>query len=1262
VLALALSLLLGVPGAVGVAEGALRINEFLAINDNGLVDEDGNDSDWVEIFNPDLVAAPLDGHYLTDDPLDLTKWQFPATSVPGLGYLVVFASDKDRTAGPELHTNFRLAGDGDYLALVEPDGTTIVTEFAPLYPPQQANVSYGFHGDPPVEKALFPPTPGAPNNSPAGPIIRNLTENPLPVPGSLEDLVITAEVLPSPSPIDTVLLYYRIMFGNEIRLRMTDAGGGLYRAAIPESALIAREMVRWRVTAWSQDGNTSKMPLFLDPLNSPEYHGTVPFDPRITSQLPIMRRFVENPAGTETRTGTRGAFFFNGEFYDNIFTRIRGGSAPLWPKKSYKIEFNDGHHFRFRDDVPRVDEINLNTTYTDKSYVRSVLTYEHQRDAGLPSPESFLVHLRQNGEFWNVAILVEQPDRDFLRRWDLDPDGALYKGATEPTRYEPSTPLSLWEKKTRLHEDKSDLSRFIGRLQLTGDSLETYLFDNVDLPTQVNYMATTCITQNIDASDKNHYIYRDTEGSGEWTMLPWDLDLTFGPNALNTDTIVYSEAGTSHPYIGARPHTLRLESKYNHFLEVIVANSRTRAMLNRRIRTLIDQHLASGYFHNRINELLLQLEADVLLDKGKWGNNSHFGSGVTLQAANDRIVNEYLDPRIPYLTVTEGQGGSGAVLVAANAPVTAFVPTDNSLGETWKQPGFNDSGWLSGTGGIGYERSVNMTYTPLLGIDLLSPSIPAALRIDVDGDGTNENNSCYVRYEFDLADPGSIAFLNLRVKYDDGFGAFLNGTPVLARNDPTPLAWNSEAETMHRDAHALVFEQFDITPFKGSLQVGPNVLAFHALNFDSTNSDMLLSCELSDAAAGSGSGVGIPPPQAVTPAVEFGTIESNPPSGNQDEEFIELVNPNSYDLDVSGWMLEGGVDHTFKGGTVIPAGESLYLSPKPAAFRSRALSPKGGEKHFVQGSYAGHLSNFGEQLTLVDQAGIVIAQTTSPVDPSDAQLYLVVSEIMFHPSGDPGEEFIELLNISDSVTLDLTGVKFTAGISFDFTGSAVTSLAPGERVLLVRNRAAFESVHGNALPIAGEFADFSVLNNDGETLKLEDASNSTIAEFRYNDALPWPTAPDGLGVSLILMDPASRPDPDLPGNWRSSADPHGNPNASDATTFPGTAGADLDANGIDDLLDYAIGHSPGDNVGLPVLALHNGIVTLTYTQNLAADDVLLTAECSTDLTNWQALGDKFELAALTLNGGGRRTVVYTSIPANFDPGDWLFVRLRATLR
>jgi hypothetical protein len=266
---------------------------------------------------------------------------------------------------------------------------------------------------------------------------------------------------------------------------------------------------------------------------------------------------------------------------------------------------------------------------------------------------------------------------------------------------------------------------------------------------------------------------------------------------------------------------------------------------------------------------------------------------------------------------------------------------------------------------------------------------------------------------------------------------------------------------------------------------------------------------------------------------------------------------------------------------------------------------------------------------------------------------------MYHPAGSSGEEFIELQNISDAVTLDLTGVKFTAGISFDFAGGAITTLGPGARVLLVRNHAACENVHGAGHPIAGEFDAPGALDNDGERLKVEDASNSTIKEFRYNDALPWPTAPDGLGPSLVLRNPRSNPDPSQPGNWRSSALPNGNPGSSDATTFAGTPGADTDSNGLDDLIDYALGNAPGTNDGFSVTAFPDGAVTIAYTENLAADDVPLRAEWSGDLLAWQPLGDDFALLSLTPHPGGRQTVVYGSDPATFPLGGRLFFRLRA---
>ena len=88
----------------------------MAINNSTLKDADGDYSDWIEIHNPATAPVNLNGWSLTDDATMLGKWHFPAVTIDGGGYLVVFASGKNRSvAGSELHTNFALNGDGEYL-------------------------------------------------------------------------------------------------------------------------------------------------------------------------------------------------------------------------------------------------------------------------------------------------------------------------------------------------------------------------------------------------------------------------------------------------------------------------------------------------------------------------------------------------------------------------------------------------------------------------------------------------------------------------------------------------------------------------------------------------------------------------------------------------------------------------------------------------------------------------------------------------------------------------------------------------------------------------------------------------------------------------------------------------------------------------------------------------------------------------------------------------------------------------------------------
>ncbi|MHC1768269.1 MAG: lamin tail domain-containing protein [Verrucomicrobiia bacterium] len=141
------------------------ISEFMAANTNGLRDEDGDNSDWIEIHNASETDVNLDGWFLTDDLALLSKWRFPDVTVAPREFLVVFASEKGKTnVTGRLHTNFKLSAEGEYLALVSP-AMTVVSAFAQAFPPQQPDVSYGrAPGEPGVSGYFLKPTPGAANS------------------------------------------------------------------------------------------------------------------------------------------------------------------------------------------------------------------------------------------------------------------------------------------------------------------------------------------------------------------------------------------------------------------------------------------------------------------------------------------------------------------------------------------------------------------------------------------------------------------------------------------------------------------------------------------------------------------------------------------------------------------------------------------------------------------------------------------------------------------------------------------------------------------------------------------------------------------------------------------------------------------------------------------------------------------------------------------------------------------------------------------
>lgn len=295
---------------------------------------------------------------------------------------------------------------------------------------------------------------------------------------------------------------------------------------------------------------------------------------------------------------------------------------------------------------------------------------------------------------------------------------------------------------------------------------------------------------------------------------------------------------------------------------------------------------------------------------------------------------------------------------------------------------------------------------------------------------------------------------------------------------------------------------------------------------------------------------GIPLAQPTNAVIQIGAIESNPSSGLQGHEFIQLTNPNPYAVDISGWKLDGGVDFTFKPGTVMGSNTVLYVTPDIRAYRTRTTIPMPGRGLFVVGEYQGQFDARGEPVFLYDERGRSVHTNSYLPSPSLAQLFLRITELMYFPArtnagspyGTEDFEYIELKNIG-LVNLDLVGIHFTNGITFAFTpASPVTNLAPGQVVVLVKNSAAYASRYGGGATIAGVYT--GNLDNSGERISLHDKVGEQILDFRYNNS--WYPITEGLGFSLVVVDEgADWTAWDTKEQWRPSAENTGSPGMDD---------------------------------------------------------------------------------------------------------------------
>ena len=529
---------------------------------------------------------------------------FPSTNLAGGEFLVVFASGKDRrVSGKPLHTNFKLPAEGGTIVLQAPNGDRSSIS---NYPPQVPGISFGA-----IEtksamaegKSLLPanyaylksPSPGRTNSADVslGPYVLSLIHEPL-VPKVNETLLVRAKIAESLGRVTKVSLRYRIMFERETELEMYDDGqhqdgaahDGTYAAAIPAGRAKPGQMIRYCLVAEDENQHVSRWPLFPKNNNYSAYQGTVLADPSIQSRLPVLHLFdpMNGPViGQGREAATSQVLFYGGELYDNVFVSAHGQISRGFPKPSFNLKFPRDHRLRYREKEARVSEVKILANFADKSKIRNTLAYEMIAVSGSIAHFAFPVRIQQNGKFFCVAEMIEDGDDRWLERVGRDPQGALYKmnGGL--------TPGSEAEKKTRKSENTRDLSRFAAAIAEDRPLSEraAYAYDHIDIPQCISYFVAMALISSGDHGHKNFYVYRDTRGSGEWALLPWDVDLSWGRNWMKTyfDDRIYVDNPLSL-YRASRDGRAR-NPLYNLFFD----HPEFSQMYLRRLRTVMDELL-----------------------------------------------------------------------------------------------------------------------------------------------------------------------------------------------------------------------------------------------------------------------------------------------------------------------------------------------------------------------------------------------------------------------------------------------------------------------------------------------------------------------------------------------------------------------------------------------------------------------------------------------------------------------------------------------
>ncbi len=1263
------------------------ISEFMAENKDTLEDEDMEAPDWIEIYNGQNAAVNLAGYQLVQG---LNTWTFPSVNLTAYGHLVVFASGKNRTANTALlHTNFTLPKTGGTISLRNP-ATTVISTWT--YPNQFEDVSYGLKYQGGASGFLNPVSPGA----------GTLYSYDVAPGGPAEDIVWSREggLITGSTPLS---MSAPLAPGSTVRYTLDNTNPGPASALYTTALNITNSAtVRARVyTPGRLPGPvTSRTLLMLDSSLANYNNSNQPFK----SHLPliVLDSFGVNVDGVTDSAQARPHRFTYGVVIDKDATtgladitspitnwqgrggtHVRGDSSGGFAQKSYAWETWDNLG-NDKDaallDMPAESDWALYGPYTDKTFIRNVITYTKMRelhgDADGFAMRTRMVEVIFNmdpgqavsyNDYRGVYILMERIKRskdrmNIAKLNDLVTDPTLITGGyifrrdrassdgttLLPVGMNSHTPGVLNGAQTTY------LTNYINAFNTAlyganfADPVLGYA-PYIDVNSFIENWWFVEITKQIDGYRLSTYFTKDRGGKIIATPI-WDYNLSMGnANYATGDQYAGWYWNQTDSYWWARLrqdpayelknwdrywemrrtifNTLLLQNSMDTY-KLMATNGNTTPVSNSFV-------LTAGQPSTLENAAQRHYRKHPILGVYVWPNAGGDPGGAATLTPRPWQVNTTFQSEIDWMKTWMGQrlnwiddqnfpAGSTVIYRPPNvSPGPGSIPVSSQI-TIARYAGTPPGGYSYATGGTLY-------YT----LDGTDPSAGATFPTET-ALISGSSNACRwlvpsaTNGGFTLtAGAGAQQWTNYTAPINDvNWTAANTGIGYDTNPDYLPLIGaNGNTQVQMQSLNATCYVRVPFT-----IPDAPTLAAINTLRLGLKYEDGFQAYINGVKVAGGNdtdASVALDPSTAKAgvardeaAAVAFETIDVSTlgiPALRVGSNVLAIHCLNGVDSTSSDLLMVPKL--TWLPVNTSTGGGLVYSAPitltTSATLKTRLL---------VNGQWSPATTN----------TYVVDAVPASAAN-------LVISEIHYRPTGATlaevaagftsasDFEFIELLNVSNQ-NVDLSNCAFTDGVIYGFgsVNPVALTLAPGGRAIVVANQNAFISRNGNnpSVRILGEFS--GNLNNGGEILTLLAANTSVIASFAYANTEPWPVDANGLGYSLLLNNPRSNPAYSTGGLWRSSAQIGGSPGTTNSAPFTGSSFADSDNDGSSDFLEYAMGSAGNSAASRPQMS-HEFVVdppgadpgtylTFHYTRNLAADGVVLTPQQSSDLGTWSAVG------------------------------------------